>query len=1258
MRRLSLWLVALGLAAATPAVAQHNNTPIQTNIKALQKIAVAAEKDFKAERFRAIKLAKQNGWVIEKTYKDGTFISLQGLDSRGVPIYYITYNNSRAAATTKTDQLWAGGSLGLNLSGASSSVASKLAMWDGGRIRGTHQELKERVQFKDDASEASEHATHVAGTLIASGQNALAKGMAYGANLQAYDFDGDEAEMAKAADNLLVSNHSYGSITGWRYNSDRKGTDEDPYWEWWGDADISATEDYRFGYYDKQAASWDKIAYNAPYYLIVKSVGNNRGERGPETGKPYFQRKSDGKFDLVKSRSANLSSNDSYDVISTAGNAKNILSVGAVAPLSDGYTRFEDVKVSPFSSYGPTDDGRIKPDIVGNGVSVLSTSSNSDRDYKTLSGTSMAAPNVAGTLLLLQEHYANLNNGKVMRAATLKALAIHTADEAGTAKGPDYIYGWGLMNALRAANLLTNSNGTHLLQEKSIAQGQSQKVEVRASGAGPLRVTIAWTDPEGSVTAAGANALNNRTPRLVNDLDIRVASAGTTYLPWKLDPTKPDAAAVTGDNILDNVEQVLIENAVPGKAYTITISHKGSLQKGPQAYSLLASGTGGTAVCASAPASDAGAKITQFAIGTKAVNSNVNCTTYQDLTNNVFTLEPDQSAILSVTTGTCAADAPKIAKVFADWNGDGDFEDAGETVATSEVLNGMATFNAPIQAPATAVVGNKVRLRVVLQETTQATDVNPCGTYGRGETQDYLVQFSQPGKDISVTSVAPQGATFCATPAQAVSVMLRNLGAVAQTNIPVIISVRENGTEVQQLTGTYTGTLEPYAKAELLLSSTFATEAGKSYELVALSNLPGDAVETNNRMQRTFTVSQNVAAPVNVSAARCGNAPHYTLTHEGTGTIFWYNSPTAMQPLAAGNQVQVPASEVTNGQLYAAYSDFTGTLGAANKSFATGGGYNQFSPDVLINTKAPMVLETARLYIGHGGKITFTAYNADGSPVSTRTLQVSPTRTTPGPGVQPDDPADQGAIYYLGLELPEAGTYNIAISYEDGATIYRNNAGVKGYPFEIPNVISITGNTATNSASATSLDYYYYFYDLKVRGLGCRSERAEVEMIAGAPLDQPVVMRDGKTLVSSAPAGNQWFLDGGVIEGATGTKITPTESGNYTVVVTANGCISEASAVLRFDALTSERGVSAELMAFPNPSKDGLFNFTLETAGTQDIFIEVVDLLGKQIYTGEVQQFNGQYRGEVDLKAYSSGMYVLRVQHGDKLQTRKLLIRR
>ena len=101
------------------------------------------------------------------------------------------------------------------------------------------------------------------------------------------------------------------------------------------------------------------------------------------------------------------------------------------------------------SSEGPADDLRIKPDIMGNGTGLYSTYESADAVYSTISGTSMASPNVAGTLLLLQQHYKNVTNN-FMKAATLKGLACHTADDAGNI-GPDPVFGWGLLNAKKAA---------------------------------------------------------------------------------------------------------------------------------------------------------------------------------------------------------------------------------------------------------------------------------------------------------------------------------------------------------------------------------------------------------------------------------------------------------------------------------------------------------------------------------------------------------------------------------------------------------------------------------------------------------------------------------------------------------------------------------------------------------------------------------------------------------------------------------------
>jgi len=1256
MRRLCLWVTAITLATTTAAVAQRSELPV--NKKELSRFASAAAKDYKANKAKALKLAKKHDWVIEKTFSDGRHISLQGVDSNGMPIYFITDNNARAAATVGTNQVWAGGSLGLTLSGAGSAVKNKLAVWDGGQVRATHQELANRVTQQDSAPTLNDHATHVAGTMIATGINLFAKGMAYATEmLSAYDFNSDVSEMAMAAPNLLVSNHSYGTISGWRYNPDRKGTPSDPYWEWWGLQSVSATEDYKFGYYDNSASEWDKIAFNAPYYLIVKSSGNNRAENGPAEGQPYFRRNGNA-YELVSARPNNISSNDGYDIISTYGTAKNILTVGAVNPIAEGYTQPSDVVISSFSSWGPTDDGRIKPDIVGNGVSVLSSISTNDNAYGTMSGTSMATPNVSGSLILLQEHYSNMMKGNLMRAATLKALVIHTADEAGSTAGPDYVHGWGLLNMARAASVIsdfkTTANPTykHLLEEHVLEQGKQKTIDVIASGEGPLVVTIAWTDPEAIPLAVNTTVLNNRTSRLINDLDLRVNRNGTSYKPWILDPANPANAATTGDNKLDNVEQVVIPNAVPGETYTIQVSHKGSIVRGPQAFSIVASGVGGSVYCTSAPTSDLGATIESIAVDgvTLSPSRTAGCTTYSDFTETLFTLEAGQTKNLTITPGTCTTNAAKMAKVFIDWNGNGSFEDAGEQVAVSGVVTDNTPITAAITGSETMAVGNKVRMRVVLSETIDAASISSCGAYAKGETQDYLVQLNKPANDLSVVSVNQVNKNTCASATQAIQVRLRNNGLTPQRNIPVSITVLKNGTELTKLNGVFRGTINPSREAELTLSS-FATEAGATYTLLANATLANDARPGNNIVSSVFTVSTPEPAP-QAAVFRCGNDPNYSMTGTGDGTIYWYTSATDTNPVAVGNQLQYPANKVGN-TMYAALNDFSAMVGYKDKNVLKTGGYNQFTPDVFVKAYAPMMLETARLYIGHGGKITFTVYNQNNAAVAMKTLNVTATRTTEGELVQPDDPNDQGEVYYLGIELPAAGDYRIAISYEDGATIYRNNQTAVPYPIGVPNIFEITGNAATSEVNT----YFYYFYDLKVKALGCRSERAEVQVKGKNAIDQAVITRVGETLKSNAVEGNQWYLNGNPIDDATEQTYIPTETGNYTLAATVDGCVAKTSEVYSFVYRPGAAEIGENVVVFPNPSADK-FIIAADLITTDNVTFEVYDILGNTITTGAINKHNGLYENAIDMKLYASGVYFIRLTKNGESKVSKLILRK
>lgn len=238
-----------------------------------------------------------------------------------------------------------------------------------------------------------------------------------------------------------------------------------------------------------------------------------------------------------------------------------------------------------FSGWGPTDDGRIKPDVVGNGWLLMSTYGH-DPYYAAAVGTSMAAPNVTGSLLLLQQHYQNIHSS-FMRAATLKALAIHTADESGAADGPDYEYGWGLLNTQSAARVITENGGLeHNIIEGTRTDGAPNTVLINVSETNAVvKATLVWTDPPGTPVAP---TLNPPDSMLVNDLDLRVSVGGSTYLPWILNPASPGDAATTGDNARDNVEQVVVDAGGAG-SYSIEVNHKGTLLDTTQNYSLIIS---------------------------------------------------------------------------------------------------------------------------------------------------------------------------------------------------------------------------------------------------------------------------------------------------------------------------------------------------------------------------------------------------------------------------------------------------------------------------------------------------------------------------------------------------------------------------------------------------------------------------------------------------------------------------------------------
>ena len=580
---LNLGVVITVLCLSCVAVAQ-SDVALATRKAELQALSARLHKRDENNRRQAQEYARRVGIPVRRELPNGQVLELQRIDPDTGPVFYIT-NNLDAADTVSTDEVRPGGSAGLNLEGYGMTVAE----WDAGAIY-AHTDFIGRLTQMDGATEVKGHSTHVAGTLIGAGDGLepRSRGMAYAAHLEAYDWNSDTAEMASAAaGGLLVSNHSYGIAAGWLYLG---GVEPDEWW-WIGGASDTDVEDPNFGYYDAESRLWDQIAYDAPYYLIVKAAGNDRSEIGPAPDRPYWVIDQDGGFLFISTEPRNPDCAPAgYDCLPTHSVAKNILTVGAVDDVPGGYSPLSGpspVVMSPFSSWGPTDDGRIKPDVVGNGVFLISAWHESPF-YAAAAGTSMAAPNVTGSLLLLQEHYENIHGaGNFMRSATLKALAIHTADEAGSADGPDYEFGWGLLNTKNAAKVITEDGGDHQIIEDSLADSAVDSVQISVTQENALvTATLVWMDRPGTVVAP---ALDPQDLMLVNDLDLRIKTGSSTYMPWVLNPAVPAAAASAGDNFRDNVEQVEVSAGGTG-IYTIEVSHKATLFNGEnQDYTLIIS---------------------------------------------------------------------------------------------------------------------------------------------------------------------------------------------------------------------------------------------------------------------------------------------------------------------------------------------------------------------------------------------------------------------------------------------------------------------------------------------------------------------------------------------------------------------------------------------------------------------------------------------------------------------------------------------
>jgi len=439
----------------------------------------------------------------------------------------------------------------------------KVAIFDG-MVDAGHPDFTGRITVVTDlfapGAAANDHGTHVAGTVGGDGRNSEGRGgtpnqwrgVAYGANLFSFPNDG-----------AFFGNHQNAIVT--------RGADISS--NSWG-GNFTAATCNTHNNYSADSQQMDQIAAGAYTKRIVVSVAasNFRG----------------GQSDNQQDQSPICNYSDqapflNYASLSDLGSAKNIITVGATKKNAAD-------SMADFSSWGPTKDGRLKPDVVAPGDSIQSPFPGGG--YGTQSGTSMATPHVSGVAALVIQRYRTVFQTQQFRGETIKALLIQTArdlvsdnSEPLTAQyyrpGPDFASGYGIVDAQAAWNAVAVNR---ILEGAVAHQAVVTRTLVVTAGVGSVKATLVWNDPASQPNSC--DSFTTGCTLLINNLDLELEDPnGAIHQPWILNPATPGAAATRGVDNRNAVEQVQADTPEAG---TWIVRVRGAnLAAGPQAFALV-----------------------------------------------------------------------------------------------------------------------------------------------------------------------------------------------------------------------------------------------------------------------------------------------------------------------------------------------------------------------------------------------------------------------------------------------------------------------------------------------------------------------------------------------------------------------------------------------------------------------------------------------------------------------------------------------
>lgn len=433
-----------------------------------------------------------------------------------------------------------------------------VAVIDNGAVAGAHPEFQASRVTVQTTAPVEMHSTQMASIIGARGAEPASTGVAPGVRIHSYYYGkSGYTAILTAMDHAVntarasVSNHSYGPPVGWE-NGDR----------WYGTP--------TFGRYDATHLAMDRFLAAHPEHCAFAAAGNERGEGGlPCQSDPSGNCCPHLEFQGGQWRpSAPCRPQDGgptgVNTLKGACLAKNTICVTNVER-----TAATTWLVQGNAGLGPAEDLRIKPDLAAEGfqVNVATGILKGQPLWGHSSGTSSATALASGIGVLLVEHYGRVHGGKRPLAAEIKAALIHTARRS----RPTLDKGWGVIDASAAARAIAGRDGMYAVRT---TYEKPATIDLTPDGK-PIRVTLVWTDPEGT---PGAKALSN-------DLNIVLLDpAGRQVFPWAFNGT----AIVQAPNCRDNVEVIDAPAGSPGSRWRLVLS--ASAISGPQSCALVFSG--------------------------------------------------------------------------------------------------------------------------------------------------------------------------------------------------------------------------------------------------------------------------------------------------------------------------------------------------------------------------------------------------------------------------------------------------------------------------------------------------------------------------------------------------------------------------------------------------------------------------------------------------------------------------------------------